>query len=34
MFLNFFVDCNIIDAKLLFVTATYGNWSVQKSAHL
>ena len=34
MFLNFFVDCSIIDAKLIFVTPTYGTWSIQKGAHL
>ena len=32
--LNFFVDCSIIDAKLIFVTPTYGTWLVQKGVHL
>ena len=34
MFLNFFVDYIIIDAKLIFVTSMYGTWCVQKGAHL
>ena len=26
MFLNFFVNCSIIDAKVIFVTPTYDLW--------
>ena len=33
-FLIFVVDCSIIDAKLIFVTSTYGTWCTQKGAHL
>ena len=33
-FFNFFADCRIIDAKLIFVTPTYGTWSIQEGAHL
>ena len=31
---DFFIDCNIIDAKLISVTPTYGTWSIQEDAHL
>ena len=31
---NFFVDCSIIDAKLIFVTPIYGTWCVQRGADL
>ena len=30
----FFVDCSIIDAKLIFVTPTYGTWCIQKGVQL
>ena len=33
-FLNFFVDCTFIDARLVFVTPTYGTWYIQQGAYL
>ena len=31
---EFFVDCSIIDAKLIILTPTYGTWCIQKGVHL